>query len=173
MADGPALLRHPAVAVAAGATATMVAGAGQAYLACERLPLLGPQLRRGRVELARRGDLAIGQSIEPVRAVIVAVAAAVVDLVLDEIDLNKLIRERIDLIGLADEVIDGVDLEAIIRQSTATVTENVMADVRTQGERADDMVSGFMDRVLGRGRDERERPRARAERVSLPQPEAT
>ena len=44
-----------------------------------------------------------------------------VELVLDEIDLNNLVRERIDLIGLADEVIDGVDLQAIIRQSTATV----------------------------------------------------
>ena len=65
-------------------------------------------------------------------------------------DLNNLVRERIDLIGLADEVIDGVDLQAIIRQSTATVTENVMSDVRTQGERADDMVSGFVDRLLGR-----------------------
>ena len=105
-------------------------------------------------------------SIEPVKAVIVAVAAAVVDLVLDEIDLNKLIRERIDLIGLADEVIDGVDLEAIIRQSTATVTENVMLDVRTQGERADDMVSGFVDRLLGRGREEQISTRGREEQNS-------
>ena len=69
---------------------------------------------------------------------------------LDEIDLNNLVRERIDLIGLADEVIDGVDLQAIIRQSTATVSENVMSDVRSQGVRADDMVSGFVDRLLGR-----------------------
>ena len=69
---------------------------------------------------------------------------------LDEIDLNNLVRERIDLIGLANEVIDGVDLQAIIRQSTATVSENVMSDVRSQGVRADDMVSGFVDRLLGR-----------------------
>ncbi|MDT5370588.1 MAG: hypothetical protein QOC62_5019 [Mycobacterium sp.] len=27
-----------------------------------------------------------------------------------------------------------------------------MADVRTQGERADDMVAGFVDRMLGRDR---------------------
>ena len=47
-------------------------------------------------------------------------------------------------------VIDGVDLQAIIRQSTATVSENVMSDVRSQGVRADDMVSGFVDRLLGR-----------------------
>jgi hypothetical protein len=96
------------------------------------------------------GELLIDQSIEPVKAIIVAIAVQMVELVLDEIDLNNLVRERIDLIGLADGVIDGVDLQAIIRQSTATVTENVMSDVRTQGERADDMVSGFVDRLLGR-----------------------
>ena len=104
----------------------------------------------GRTDLARRGELLIDQSIEPVKAIFVAVAVQMVELVLDEIDLNNLVRERIDLIGLADEVIDGVDLQAIIRQSTATVSENVMSDVRTQGERADDMVSGFVDRLLGR-----------------------
>jgi hypothetical protein len=150
VADGAAILRHPAVTVAAGAAATAVTGAGQLYLACEQLPFVGGQLRRGRVELARRGEQVIDQSIEPIKTVITAVAVAVVELVLDELDLNKLVRERIDLIGLADEVIDGVDLQAIIRQSTATVTENVMSDVRTQGERADDMVSGFVDRLLGR-----------------------
>lgn len=150
MSDGAEFLKHPAVTTAVGAAATAAGGAGQLYLACERLPLLGSQLRRGRTELARRGEQLIDQSVEPVKAIIATVAAHVVDLVLDELDLNALVRERIDLIGLADEVIDGVDLQAIIRQSTATVTENVMADVRTQGERADDMVSGFVDRLLGR-----------------------
>ena len=112
-------------------------------------------LRRGRTDLTRRGELLIDQSIEPVRALIATVAAQVVELVLDEIDLNDLVRERVDLVGLADEVIDGVDLQAIIRQSTATVTADVMSDVRTQGERADDMVSGFVDRLLGRQPDPR------------------
>ncbi|WP_234834778.1 hypothetical protein [Mycolicibacterium stellerae] len=156
MADGEQLLKHPAVTVAAGAAATAVAGVGQLYLASERLPVVGSWLRRGRTDLSRRGELVIDQSIEPVKAIIAAVAAQVVELVLDEIDLNDLIRERIDLIGLADEVIDGVDLQAIIRQSTATVTENVMSDVRSQGERADDMVSGFVDRLLGRAREEQD-----------------
>ena len=156
MADGAQLLNHPAVTVAAGAVSTAATVAGEFYLACERLPVLGTRLHRGRTDLARRGELLIDQSIEPVKAIIAVVAAQVVELVLDEIDLNNLIRERIDLIGLADEVIDGVDLQAIIRESTATVTENVMADVRSQGERADDMVSGFVDRLLGRAREEQD-----------------
>ena len=148
------MLKHPAVAVAAGAAATAAGAAAQLYLASERLPVLGSLLRRGRTDLARRGEQLIDQSIEPVRAIIVSVAVQMVELVLDELDLNNLVRERIDLIGLADDVIDGVDLQAIIRQSTATVSENVMSDVRTQGERADDRVSGFVDRLLGRAREE-------------------
>jgi hypothetical protein len=164
VADGGQMLKHPAVAVAAGAAATAAGAAAQLYLASERLPVLGGFLRRGRTDLARRGEQLIDQSIEPVKAVIVSVAVQMVELVLDELDLNNLVRERIDLIGLADDVIDGVDLQAIIRQSTATVSENVMSDVRTQGERADDMVSGFVDRLLGR---------AREEQVIVRQPEPT
>ncbi len=148
--DPAQILKHPAVTVAAGAVSTAAGVAGQAYLAVERLPLLGPQLRRGRADLARRGEIVIDQSIEPVKAIIATVAAQVVELVLDELDLNNLVRERIDLLGLADEVIDGVDLRAIIRQSTATVTADVMSDVRGQSERGDDLVSGFVDRLLGR-----------------------
>jgi hypothetical protein len=164
VADGGQMLKHPAVAVAAGAAATAAGAAAQLYLASERLPVLGGLLRRGRPDLARRGEQLIDQSIEPVKAVIVSVAVQMVELVLDELDLNNLVRERIDLIGLADDVIDGVDLQAIIRQSTATVSENVMSDVRTQGERADDMVSGFVDRLLGR---------AREQQVIVRQPEPT
>ena len=164
MADGGQMLKHPAVAVAAGAAATAAGAATQLYLASERLPVLGGLLRRGRTDLARRGEQLIDQSIEPVKAIIVSVAVQMVELVLDELDLNNLVRERIDLIGLADEVIDGVDLQAIIRQSTATVSENVMSDVRSQGARADDMVSGFVDRLLGRAREEHD---------SVRQPEPT
>lgn len=96
------------------------------------------------------------------------VGSQVVGLVLDEIDLTALVRERvdvdaiaagididaiiarIDLIGLAHEIIDGVDLPRIIRESTNSVTAEVMSDVRSQGARADDAVSGFVDRMLGR-----------------------
>lgn len=92
----------------------------------------------------------------------------ITELVLDQIDLTALVRERvdidaivadvdidaiiarIDLIGLADQIIDGVDLPAIIRESTGTVTAEVMTDVRTQTARADDVVAGFVDRMLGR-----------------------
>lgn len=131
------------------------------YLACERLPLVGGWLRRGRTEA-------------------VAAVTAVVEAILDQIDLTALVRERvdldaivaqvdvdaiaarvdvdkivarIDLVGLADDVIEGVDLPQIIRSSTTSVTADVMTDVRSQGERADDFVSGLVDRMLGRNQE--------------------
>lgn len=123
------------VTVALGAAATAVDGVAAVYRGAERLPLVGGWLRRGREDLAVRGE---------------RVLAAGIDTILDQLDLNKLARERLDLVGLADEVVDGIDLPAIIRQSTDSVTAEVMTDVRSQGERADDLVSGFVDRLLGR-----------------------
>jgi len=69
-----------------------------------------------------------------------------------EIDVDAILT-RVDLIALANEVIDGVDLPAIIRESTDSVTAEVMTDVRTQPERADEVVSGFFDRMLGRSQE--------------------
>ena len=155
MTDGAELLKNPVLTTVAGAAATVAGVAGQVYLASERLPMVGGLLRRGRSDLSRRGEALIDQSVEPLRALVADIAVQVVDLVLDELDLNALIRTRVDVLGLADEVIDGVDLRAIIRQSTATVTADVMSDVRGQGERADDMVSGFVDRLLGRAPESR------------------
>ncbi|BBY58222.1 hypothetical protein [Mycolicibacterium sarraceniae] len=119
----------------------------------ERLPLIGGPLQATREEATRVG---------------VAALTRVVELVVAQIDLTTLIREqldidaivtdvdieaiiaRIDLIGLANQIIDGVDLPAIIRESTGSVTAEVMTDVRSQTARADDMISGFVDRMLGR-----------------------
>jgi hypothetical protein len=119
----------------------------------ERLPLIGDPLRATRLEATRIG---------------VAGLTRVVELVLEQLDLTALVRDnvdidaivtdvdidaiiaRIDLIGLADQIIDGVDLPTIIRESTGTVTADVMTDVRSQTARADDMISGFVDRMLGR-----------------------
>ena len=117
----------------------------EAYRGCEGLPLVGGLFTRGRVEAK-------------------AVLSHVVAAVLDELDLTEIIRDklqteavdaviaRIDLVALADQVIDGVDLPAIIRASTTTVTADVVTDVRAQGD-------GFVDRM--RGRRERLRGRQR------------
>lgn len=122
------------------------------YRACEALPVVGGLFTRGRQEA---------------QALLSVIVAAVVD----QLDLTAIVRDRlhaeaieaviarIDLVGLANEVIDGVDLPAIIRNSTNSVTAEVMTDVRTQGERADDAVSGFVDRMLGRRQVSDDRPK--------------
>jgi hypothetical protein len=121
------------------------------YRACEALPVVGSLFTRGKREAQ-------------------ALLSLIVAAVLDELDLTAIVRDRlpaeaietviarIDLVALADEVINGVDLPAIIRGSTNSVTAEVMTDVRTQGERADDAVSGFVDRVLGRRQGSHDRP---------------
>jgi hypothetical protein len=134
----------------------------------EALPVVGSPLRRSRVALTALGEQAVAAGVEQLRALVSTVGPQLVGLVLDEIDLTALVRERvdvdaiaagididaiigrIDLIGLANQIIDGVDLPAIIRESTNSVTAEVMTDVRSQGQRADDVVAGFVDRMLGR-----------------------
>jgi hypothetical protein len=166
-------LKNPVVAAAVGTAAMAVGAAEAAYRVAEKLPVFGPLMRRGFAGLSEQGDRWVTQSADQFKALVAAVAADLVDLVLDEMDLNALVREsldfdaiaadldieavinRVDLIALADRVIEGVDLPAIIRESTNSMTAEVMTDVRTQGERADDVVAGIVDRMLGRGRENR------------------
>ncbi|MCH9640256.1 MAG: hypothetical protein K0U70_00305 [Actinomycetia bacterium] len=122
------------------------------YRTCEGLPVVGGLFTLGKQEAQ-------------------ALLSVVVAAVLDELDLTAIVRDRlhaeaieaviarIDLVGLANEVIEEVDLPAIIRGSTSSVTADVMTDVRSQGERADDAVSGFVDRLLGRRQVIDEQPR--------------
>lgn len=155
MTDVGSALKHPVVTVTAGAAATVLGGAAGAYRACEQLPGVGRWLRRGRSSLAERGEQVIARSVDPARELVAGLGAELVELVLNRVDLNTLVRERVDLVGLSNEVIDGVDLPAIIKESTGSVTAEVMTDVRSQGERADDLVTGFVDRVLGRSQESR------------------
>jgi hypothetical protein len=153
--DLSGLAKHPVTTVAVGTAAAALGMAAETYKACERLPFVGARLRDARSALERRGEHLVAIGLEPLKASITAVAVELVDRVLDELDINALVRERVDLIGLADEVVAGIDLPAIIRDSTGSVTADVMDDVRTQGERADDAVSGIVDRILGRDKGSR------------------
>lgn len=109
-----------------------------AYRACETLPVVGGLFTRGRQEAQ-------------------AVLSLVVAAVIAELDLDEMVRERIsaetvdaviarlDLVALANTVIDGVDLRAIIRESTSAVTVDPEA------------VAGFVDRMRGRRQRFRDR----------------
>jgi len=59
---------------------------------------------------------------------------------------------QLDVIGLAETVIDAIDLPEIIRQSTASVTSDGVRGLRMQSIEADEAVSRVLDRLLARRR---------------------
>jgi hypothetical protein len=57
-----------------------------------------------------------------------------------------------DLVGLADQVIEGIDLPEIIRESTGTVASEVVRGVRMQSIDADEAIARVVDRLFLRRR---------------------
>jgi hypothetical protein len=81
-----------------------------------------------------------------------AIAARIdVDAVAARLDIDAVIS-RMDLIGLADEVIEGIDLPEIIRESTGTVASEVVRGVRMQSIDADEAIARIVDRLILRRR---------------------
>ncbi|MEO9327173.1 hypothetical protein [Gordonia aurantiaca] len=72
-----------------------------------------------------------------------------IDAIAARIDIDAIL-DRVDLVGLAEEIIDGVDLPDIIREASTSVTADVMTDVRSTSERADDAVANAVNRFLRR-----------------------
>jgi hypothetical protein len=76
------------------------------------------------------------------------VAAGIdVDAVAARLDVARIV-DRLDLVAIANEVIDEIDLPAIIRDSTETMAAETMDGVRVHGVRADRFVSRIVDRAL-------------------------
>ncbi|MEV5651308.1 hypothetical protein AB0L57_23915 [Nocardia sp. NPDC052254] len=71
------------------------------------------------------------------------------DAVAERIDVDKIIG-RVDLVVLADTVIEGVDLPRIIRESTDSMSAEAVLGIRSQGMHADDAVAGFVGRLIRR-----------------------
>ncbi|HSJ20241.1 MAG TPA: hypothetical protein VK964_06680 [Nocardioidaceae bacterium] len=89
------------------------------------------------------------------------------DAVLDRLDLTAVVLERVDLdrlvdsvlagldlAGLAEQVVDDIDLPEIIRESTGSMASDTVRGVRMQGIAADEAV----DRAVARLRLRRRRP---------------
>ncbi|AOW93881.1 hypothetical protein BFN03_17755 [Rhodococcus sp. WMMA185] len=85
-----------------------------------------------------------------------------VDAVVERVDVGSVIA-RIDLIGLADTIIEGVDLPSIIRESTGSMSSEAVRGVRSQGMQADDAVSGFVGKLFGRTQEQRGDAREQSE----------
>ncbi|HVE30398.1 MAG TPA: hypothetical protein VNC80_10060, partial [Mycobacteriales bacterium] len=72
-----------------------------------------------------------------------------IEAIAHRLDLNAL-AARIDLIGLAEQVVLGIDLPQLIRDSTGSVASEGIAGMRMQGMEADQAIAHFVDRVLRR-----------------------
>ena len=77
------------------------------------------------------------------------VARIDVDAIARRIDLDAIV-DRLDLVGLANRTVDGMDLSELIRDSTGSVTDDMVRGVRMQGVQADQAVAGFVARLLRR-----------------------
>ena len=72
----------------------------------------------------------------------------IVGAVLDRMDLTEVVLERVDLAGIAEEVIDDVDLPEIIRDSTTGVAGAVVDGTRLRAVEGDELVNRLVDRIL-------------------------
>lgn len=74
----------------------------------------------------------------------------VVAAALRDVDLTDLINDHVDLVVIANRIVDGIDLPSIIRESTGSMRNEAVTGVRLQGMRADDAVTGLVDKVFRR-----------------------
>lgn len=115
---------------------------------------------RGVAVQRRNREAAIGA----MRALTGAVAAAIlneVDLdgVVARIDIDRVVA-RIDVPALAEQVIDEVDLSALIRESSSTMASETVDALRVHGMHADGIVNRIVDRMLFRQEQRPRRPLA-------------
>ena len=109
------------------------------------------------------GQAAIGHQVDRVASrVIPVVVEAVVsridltDLVARHVDINEVVARcvdinaivwRVDLLGVAQYVSDGVDLPDIVRSSSSSLTADTVQRVRIRGADADTAISRAVDRL--------------------------
>lgn len=75
------------------------------------------------------------------------VARVDIDAIVARLDIDAVI-DRIDLATIAREVIDDIDLQEIIRESTGAMTSEAVIGVRMQGIEADERVGRIVDKIL-------------------------
>jgi hypothetical protein len=81
-----------------------------------------------------------------------------VDAILERVDPDDIVArvdveavlDRLDLTAIARQVIESIDLAAIMREASGVASSQVARSVRTEGMHADESVARFVDRVLRR-----------------------
>jgi hypothetical protein len=74
-----------------------------------------------------------------------------IDAIVSRVDVDAIVQ-RLDLVALAEEVVNGIDLPEIIRESTGSMASEVVRDARMQSIDADVAIARLIDRVLRRRR---------------------
>jgi hypothetical protein len=95
-----------------------------------------------------------------------------IDAIVDRVDIDAIVR-RIDLVSLAEEIVTGIDLPEIIRESTGSMGSEVVRDVRMQSIDADVAIARIVDRIIRRRRTRRTEILGKpdsSDRADLPEP---
>jgi hypothetical protein len=74
-----------------------------------------------------------------------------IDAIVSRIDIDAIVG-RLDLVALAEEVVNGIDLPEIIRESTGSMASDVVRDARMQTIDADVAIARVIDRIIRRRR---------------------
>ncbi len=77
-----------------------------------------------------------------------------IDAIVSRVDIDAIVQ-RLDLVALAEEVVNGIDLPEIIRESTGSMASDVVRDARMQSIDADVVIARVVDRILRRRRARR------------------
>jgi hypothetical protein len=95
-----------------------------------------------------------------------------INAIVSRVDVDAIVR-RLDLVDLADEIVNGIDLPEIIRQSSGAMASDVVLDARMQSINADVASARLVDRIIRRRRARRTDAPGEPEslaRVNLPEP---
>jgi hypothetical protein len=74
-----------------------------------------------------------------------------IDAIVSRVNVEAVLR-RLDLVAIAEEVVNGIDLPEIIRESTGSMASDVVRDARMQSIDADVAIARVVDRVIRRRR---------------------
>jgi hypothetical protein len=72
-----------------------------------------------------------------------------IERIMERVDLTSIV-DRLDLAAIAQEVIDEIDLPAIVRESSGAMASETVQTVRVRGMDADRLVARIVDKVLRR-----------------------
>jgi hypothetical protein len=84
-------------------------------------------------------------------------------IVLDRVDMERVVQEvlsHVDIIGIAEYVVDAIDLPQIVRDSSGALTSDTVRGVRMRGVAGDRAIRRMRDRMLRRGGTSPEAPDA-------------